>query len=154
MNSRNEKIGRRWFEDIWNKADNTTIEELVDQSYNPDWVQMDMSGPNLIKHEIKYFRSIFPNLTYHIIDLVSEKEKVWIRYEAEGTHLGNAWGFKPTNKEVKFEGISILYLNQKGKVIDQWGMFCFYDIFEKLGLVPPYWDLSKYFNQEEKEAKY
>jgi predicted ester cyclase len=153
MNNKNKEIGRRWFEDMWNKADNNVVEELVDKNYNPEWVQMDMTGPNLIKHEIKYFRSIFPDLKYQIIELVSQQRKVWIRYKAIGTHLGIAWGFKPTKKEIEFEGISILHINQEGKIVDQWGMFCFYDIFEKLGLVPPYWDLSKFFKQKENEEK-
>jgi hypothetical protein len=119
---------------MWSKPDYSIVEEIVDQNYHPDWVQMDMKGPDLLKHEIKYFRSIFPDLVYEIKDMVSEDEKIWIRYVGKGTHLGNAWGFA-------------LYISSEGKVIDQWGMFCFYDIFTDLGLVPPYWELSEHLKR-------
>ena len=51
-----------------------------------------------------------------------------------------------TNKTVEFEGATILYFNSKGKVIDRWGAFFFYDILEELGLGSPFWELhSQYY---------
>ena len=79
-----------------------------------------------------------------IREIKGEEDKVWIRYEATGTHLGKGWGFEPTDKKVRFEGATILYINSEGKIIDQWGAFCFYDILYELNLVPPFWELSKY----------
>lgn len=131
---------------MWNNPSDSLIEKLVAPSYNPEWVLMDKNGPELIKHEIKYFRSVFPDLKYRIVEINGEKDKVWIHYSATGTHLGKAWGFEPTNKQVTFEGASILYINEEGQVIDQWGAFCFYDIFTDLGLVPPFWELKNILN--------
>ena len=48
------------------------------------------------------------------------------------------------NTDVEFEGATILYFNSKGKVIDRWGAFCFYDILEEIGLVPPFWELHSH----------
>ncbi len=139
---RNEAIGRRWYE-MWSKPELNLADELVDMDYNPDWVHIDAVGPAQIKHEIKYFRSIFPNLEYEIVEINGQDDKVWIRYKGKGTQVGNAWGFEPTGKEVEFEGATILYINSEGKVTDRWGAFCFYDILTDLDLVPPIWDLSK-----------
>ncbi|MFW9964888.1 MAG: ester cyclase [Candidatus Sifarchaeia archaeon] len=141
-NERNEAIGRRWYE-MWSKPDLYLADELVDMDYNPDWVHIDAVGPAQIKHEIKYFRSIFPDLEYEIVEINGQDDKVWIRYKGKGTQVGNAWGFEPTGKEVEFEGATILYINSEGKVTDRWGAFCFYDILTDLDLVPPIWDLSK-----------
>ncbi len=140
---RNEGIGRRWFEEMWSKPDLDMADELVDSDYDPEWVHIDAVGPAQIKHEIRYFRSIFPDLKYEIVEISGQDEKVWIRYKGKGTQSGSAWGFEPTGKEVEFEGATILYINSKGKVIDRWGAFCFYDILADLELVPPLWDLSK-----------
>ncbi|MFX1536536.1 MAG: ester cyclase [Promethearchaeota archaeon] len=140
---RNEKIGRRWFEEMWGKPDLNLADELVDPNYSPDWIHIDAIGPAQVKHEIKYFRSVFPDLKYEIIEIKSEEEKVWIRYKGKGTHKGNAWGFEPTNNFVEFEGATILYINKEGKIIDRWGAFCFYDILVDLKLVPPLWELRK-----------
>ncbi len=140
---RNEVIGRRWFEEMWSKPDLDLADELVDKDYDPEWVHIDAVGPAQIKHEIKYFRSIFPDLKYEIVEISGQDDKVWIRYKGKGTQNGNAWGFEPTSKEVGFEGATILYINSKGKVIDRWGAFCFYDILADLELVPQLWELSK-----------
>ncbi|MFW9994379.1 MAG: ester cyclase [Candidatus Odinarchaeota archaeon] len=145
MKQRNEDIGRRWYEEMWSKPDPSAADEMVDENYAPDWVQIDTKGPAQIKHEIKYFRSVFPDLNYEIVEINAEENKVWIRYKGTGTHLGNAWGFAPTGKKVEFEGAEILYINPEGKITDRWGAFCLYDIFADLGLVPPFWELSKHF---------
>ncbi len=145
---RNESIGRRWFEEMWSKPDPEVADEIVDKDYDPEWVYIDAAGPAQVKHEIKYFRSIFPDLKYEVIETVGEEGKVWVRYKATGTHEGNAWGFEPTRKKVEFEGATILYISSEGKVIDRWGAFCFYEILMDLELVPPFWELSKLFKED------
>jgi predicted ester cyclase len=147
MKERNEKLGRLWFEEMWSKPDLNLADEIIDKSYNPNWVPIDKVGPAQIKHEIKSFRSVFPDLKYEIIEINGEKDKVWVRYKGKATHAGKAWGFNPTDKKVEFEGATILYINPEGKIVDQWGAFCFYDILHELNLVPPFWELSKHFNK-------
>ncbi|MFW9927526.1 MAG: ester cyclase [Candidatus Thorarchaeota archaeon] len=142
MKQRNESIGRRWFEEMWSKPDLDLADELVDDNYNPDWISIDKVGPDQVKHEIKYFRSVFPDLKYEIVDISADDDKVWIKYKGSGTHKGNAWGFEPTGKFVEFEGATILHINQEGKIVNRWGAFCFYDILVDLGLTPPLWELS------------
>ncbi len=142
---RNEAIGRRWYEEMWSKPDFDVADQIVDEDYAPSWVHIDATGPTQIKHEIRYFRSVFPDLRYEIIDISGQDDKVWIRYKGRGTQDGSAWGFEPTGKIVEFEGATILYINSEGKVIDRWGAFCFYDILTDLELVPPFWELSKKF---------
>lgn len=138
-----ERIGRRWFE-MWNNPDFNIADEIIDPNYNPSWTNIDAVGPAQVKREITYFRSVFPDLEYDIIELKAEEEKVWIHYRGRATHKGEGWGFKPTNKTVEFEGVSILYLNSVGKVIDQWDAFSFYDLFFELGLVPSLGELHEY----------
>ena len=141
-----EEIGYKWFEIMWSKPDLELANEIVDPQYNPSWIHIDAVGPAQVKHEIKYFRSLFPDLTYKIVDMIGLADKVWIRYKASATHQGRGWGFEATNKRVEFEGATILYINSKGKVYDRWGAFCFYDIFAELGTVPPFHELSKYLS--------
>ena len=140
---RNETIGRRWYEEMWSKPDLDVADEIVDKDYDPDWVHIDAVGPAQIKHEIKYFRSVFPDLKYEIVEMNGEEDKVWMRYKAKGTQKGNAWGFEATGKSVEFEGATILYINSEGKIVDRWGAFCFYDLLSDLGLVPPLLELSE-----------
>ena len=139
---RNETNARRWFLEMWSKPDLSMVDEIISDDYNPEWIQLESTGPEQIKHEIKYIRTVFPDLKYEIIDSISTKDRVWVRYKGTGTQKGDAWGFEPTGKSVEFEGAAILCFNSEGLVIDRWGVFCSYEVFMDLGLVPPYWELS------------
>lgn len=134
-------LARKWYEQMWSEPDFDLADEIIDPAYDPDWVHIDKVGPEQVKHEMRYFRSVFPDLKYQIVDAIAGEDRVWIRYEASGTQSGSAWGFPPTNKRVTFEGATILYIAPNGKVIDRWGAFCFYDILVDLGLTPPLWEL-------------
>jgi predicted ester cyclase len=145
-----ERVGKIWFEDMWSTPNLKVADEFVDDDYDPRWIHIDKKGAAQIKHEINYFRSVFPDLIYKVVEIKGEEDKVWVRYSAKGTHKGESWGFKPTNKLVEFEGATILYFNSKGKVIDRWGAFSFYDILEDLGLVPPFGELHKHLSKGKK----
>ena len=142
----NERIAHLWYEVMWSKPDPDIADEIVDPDYAPAWVHIDKKGPAQIQHEIKYFRSVFPDLKYEILETASLRDRVWIRYKAKGTQLGVAWGFPPTGKAVEFDGATILYI-RNGKVIDRWSAFSFYDILTDLGLVPPLWELKDRLTQ-------
>ena len=140
---RNSSIAKRWFGELWSEGRLEVADEFVDPGYAPDWIQIDAKGPEQVKHEVRYFRSVFPDLEYELIDFALGEDRVWARYKGTGTQMGNAWGFDPSGRSVEFEGVTILYISQEGKIIDRWGAFCFYDILTDLGLVPPFWELPE-----------
>ncbi|OLS27064.1 MAG: hypothetical protein HeimC3_05310 [Candidatus Heimdallarchaeota archaeon LC_3] len=142
-----EEVTNHWFSELWSKGNLDIAHTFIDPSYKPEWVQIDKSGPEQIIHEVKFFRSIFPYLNYKIMDLTIDGNKSWIKYEASGTQKGNAWGFEPSNKIIKFDGATILTFNDDGKIIDRWGAFCLYDILTELDLVPPFWEIHKMINK-------
>lgn len=142
MKERNLRIGRSWYEEMWNGPNFELAQKLVHPEYDPTWIYIPKSGPAQVVHEIKYFRSVFPDLEYQVEDIIATESEVWIRYRGKGTQKGNAWGFEPTDKPVEFEGVTILYIDPNGKIIDRWGSFCFYDILNELGLVPKLWELN------------
>jgi predicted ester cyclase len=137
----NQRIAHLWYEIMWSKPDPVIADEIVAPNYAPEWIHIDKKGPEQIKQEIKYFRSVFPDLKYEIVETAALVDRVWIRYKAKGTQQGSAWGFPPTGKMVEFSGATILYIKD-GKVMDRWGAFSFYDILTDLELVPPLWELK------------
>ena len=142
----NENIAHLWYEVMWSEPNPDLADQLVAPEYAPAWVHIDKKGAEQVKHEIKYFRSVFPDLKYEIVETASLPDRVWIRYKAKGTQLGSAWGFPPSGKSVEFDGATILYI-RNGKVIDRWSAFSFYDILTDLGLVPPLWELRNHIQQ-------
>jgi predicted ester cyclase len=144
-------IGRRWFGELWSEGKLEVADEIIAPDYAPEWVQIDATGPDQVKHEVRYFRSVFPDLVYEVVDIVSQGDAVWVRYHGSGTQHGAAWGFEPTNKKATFEGATILTINEEGKITDRWGAFCMYDILADLDLVPPFWELRQHFGSREQE---
>jgi hypothetical protein len=142
-----EHIAQLWYEVMWSKPDLDLADQLVDPNYAPEGIHIDKKGPAQVKHEIKYFRSVFPDLKYELVETAALSDRVWIRYKAKGTQLGSAWGFPPTGEAVEFDGATILYIKE-GKVIDRWGAFSFYDILTDLELVPPLWELKDHLGQK------
>jgi predicted ester cyclase len=141
----NERIANLWYAVMWSKPDPDLADEIIDPDYAPAWIQIDKKGPAQVKHEMKYFRSVFPDLKYEIVETTPLPDRVWIRYKAKATQLGPAWGFPATSKTVEYEGATILYIKDN-KVIDQWSAFSFYDMLTDLGLVPPLWELKEHLN--------
>lgn len=135
-------LASKWFLELWSEGKLSVADQIVAVDYAPSWVQIDKSGPDQVKYEVSYFRSIFPDLDYRIEDMAAFEDRVWIRYTASGTQLGTAWGFEATREEVTFDGATILYIDQDGKICDRWGAFCIYDILAELGLVPHFWEIS------------
>ena len=110
---RNIAIAKKWFIDMWSRGDVDLARQIVHPDYNPDWIHIPKKGPDQVIHEMKYFRSIFPDLEYEILDSTSDESKAWVRYRGNGTHKGVAWGFSPTQKKVSFEGMGILEINKE-----------------------------------------
>lgn len=143
IEARNVAVARRWFETLWSRANLQVADEIVDVDYAPDWIQIPKTGPEQVKHEILYFRSVSPDLVYEVVDAAAQGNQVWIRYRAQGTQRGEAWGFPASGKAATFEGVTIFTFTAEGQIIDRWGAFCFYDLLAELGLMPPFWELSE-----------
>ena len=145
MRQKNLETAGIWFRELWSHGNLDVADSIVDPDYAPEWVQIDATGPEQIKHEVRYFRGAFPDLEYEIIDILEREDSVWVRYRGTGTQQGPAWGFEPTGNQVTFEGATILAFNEDGRICDRWGAFCLYDILADLELVPPFWQLSERF---------
>lgn len=137
----NKRLAERWFLEMWSTPAPEVADQIISVDYAPAWVQIEAKGPAQVKHEIRYFRSVFPDLSYEIKDLAVQEDRVWVRYHGRGTQLGKAWGFEASGRRVEFEGATILFVNSDGLIHDRWGAFSFYDILADLELVPPLGEL-------------
>jgi SnoaL-like polyketide cyclase len=99
----NKRIAHLWYEVMWSKPDPDIADELVDPNYAPEWIHIDKKGPEQIKHEIKYFRSVFPDLKYEIVETAALPDRVWIRYKAKGTQQGPAWAFHQQERPLNLQ---------------------------------------------------
>ncbi|MBA2266827.1 MAG: ester cyclase [Nitrosopumilus sp.] len=74
-------------------------------------------GIESLKNFYQAFWSAFPGSQLSIEDIVKENNKIVSRYSISGNHKGTLMGIPPSNKDVKFGGITILQFNDDNKCI-------------------------------------
>ena len=132
----NVRIAERVWNEVWHKGDFSSFDELFD----PRFVRHDLDpaqgqGRKQNEEFIRRMRSAFPDLHYTIDDVIAKGDKVVTRYRFDGTHLGDALGFRATNKKVSYTGILIQRFAD-GRIVEQWTEANLLSLFRQLGLVP------------------
>ena len=133
----NMGVARRVWDEVWHKGDFSAIDELFD----PQFIRHDLDpaqgqGRKQNEEFIRRMRNAFPDLQFSIDDVIAKDDKVVTRYHFEGTHLGDALGFKATGKKVAYTGMLIQRF-ENGKIAEQWTEANLLNLFRQLGLVPP-----------------
>ena len=77
-------------------------------------------GPALVGLHLRAIRTTFPDFVLTTHEVVAEHDWVAVRVTAEGTHLGEWLGIKPSGKRIRLRGISLDRV-QAGLIVEHWG---------------------------------
>ena len=137
MNDSPSAILRKWFERVWNAGDESVIDEL----YAPSAVAhgqpaTPIPGPEGFKPLFRTFRSAFPNLRIEVTHAVSEGDLGVVHCEVTGTHTGDGLGVPPTNRSVRFTGMTMARVGG-GRIHEGWNAYDFLSMYQQLGIEPP-----------------
>ena len=111
----------RYFDEGTNKGNLDIVEEL----FAPDYKHHDPVNPDVIvgnqgvTRHIQSLRGAFPDLVFTIDDMVSEGDKVVIRWTANVTHTGDYFGIPPTGKSATITGMNTWQVVD-GKAVEGW----------------------------------
>jgi len=67
---------------------------------------------------VKIYFHAFPDLVHQIVELISFKDKVILRFIARGTHKGDLEGLPPTGNAMEVSSIEIFTIKD-GKIIEE-----------------------------------
>lgn len=87
------------------------------------------------KRIIGSFMGAFPDLQWHIDDIVAEGDKVVTRMTARATHTGFYMGLPPTGKQINCSVLGIARVDN-GKIVEHWGVTDELAMMSQLGLLP------------------
>lgn len=73
---------------------------------------------------------------FEIEDVITEGDRVMVRFVVSGTHNGPMLGVEPTGKRVRFSGI-VVYRIVDGKIVERWSESNTIGLYEQLGALPP-----------------
>jgi steroid delta-isomerase-like uncharacterized protein len=121
-------IAHEWFEQVWNKGD----ESAVDRLFAEDGIAhglvgadgQELQGPGNFKPFFQGFRGAFPDMQIVVEDTIVEGDKVVARCTVRGTHSGDGIGIAATQKPIAFTGICIMRIRD-GQIVEAWNNFDF-----------------------------
>jgi predicted ester cyclase len=98
----NRALIRRFIDEVWNKANLTVADEILDDSFSVKGAPYtDKAGE---KEFVQNHRRAYPDMTFKITSMVAENDLVTTQIHGVGTHKGLWMGIPPTNKTVNVNG--------------------------------------------------
>jgi len=95
---------------------------------SPEMIGRYVADRKLVEHIAECERA-FPGYELLIEDLVAEGDRVVVRGEFRGIHVGPFLGFQPSGKALS-AGLIIIYQIAAGKIVNHWMQF---DLFTLMG---------------------
>jgi steroid delta-isomerase-like uncharacterized protein len=96
-----------------------------------------LQGPKGYLMIIAMMRSGFPDIQWTIEDMITENDKVAVRFTMRGTHQGTFFGVPATDKTIVVQAMNF-YRLADDQIIEEFGQP------DMLGLLNPNWSSSNY----------
>ena len=113
------ELARRWFEEVWNDRRETAVDELMSARIEGYMEGGDVHTPGDFKNARRQLLDAFPDLRIKVEDTLEQGNKAAIRWSVTATHRGHGLQIPPTNREVKFRGITWMEF-QDGQLVRGW----------------------------------
>ena len=78
------------------------------------------TGPFAVEAHLRAIRTTFPDVTRRTHEVMAEGDWVAPRVTAEGTHVGEWLGIKPSGKHIAWRGINLDRVSG-GHLVEHWG---------------------------------
>jgi steroid delta-isomerase-like uncharacterized protein len=119
MSESNKELGKRWFEEVWNKRRRDAIGEMM----APDAVIQEsgeaVKGPEGFYPFFDRMQAAFSDIHVTVHDAIAEQDTVCLRWSCTMKHTGDGLGIPSTGKSIQITGISIMRI-AAGKLVAGW----------------------------------
>jgi steroid delta-isomerase-like uncharacterized protein len=137
-----ESMLRAWFDGLWNRGDESTIDRLLHADGvihglpTPDG--QPIRGPHNFRTFYQAFRSAFPNIAVDVQHVVAQGGKAVGYCRVTGTHRGAGLDFPATGNAIDIFGFAMCEVVDD-KVVESWNCFDFLAMYRQLGaeIAPP-----------------
>jgi len=128
----NKTLYRRIVEEVWNSCNLEVVDEFIDTNCIFHTFDKDLRGPKQFRQYAEELLTVFPDIHFTIEDLIAERDRVVSHWTATGTQKGEFMEIPATNKNVKFQGATILRM-VRGKVVELWAYWDRISVMKQLG---------------------
>jgi predicted ester cyclase len=102
------------------QGDMSVLDEVVAENFI-EHQQGLPQGREGLKEVIRDLRRAFPDLSYTVVQMVADGDKMWGHFRARGTNEGPFMGQDPTGKVMGIDAIDISRF-EDGKMVEHWGV--------------------------------
>ncbi len=134
MPAANETVLRRFVDEVVNRGEFGSLEELVHDDYVYRSPGEEIRGRDGLAALFGAYRGAFPDLRMEIDELVAAGDTTVMTFTLTGTHRGNLLGHAPTDRRFKIHGMIRSHFRE-GRITDEWEILDQLGLFEQLGLV-------------------
>lgn len=114
-------VDKIWLEGL-NQGDLSIADDYLTADFQNHGSHDDsLRGPEAFKLTIRKQRSGFSEISYEILDFLSQGDRACVRWIMRGKHTGEFLGVPPTGKTVEHHAILILRF-EGDKVAERWGI--------------------------------
>ena len=134
----NKALVRRWFDEVWNKRQEGTVEKLMAANAVAHGLgegDVDVRGPAQFKIFLRNMLGSFPDLHISVEDIVAEADKVMVRVLLEGTHQGGGLGIPATGRRIRVAGIVVVRITD-GQIAEGWNSWDQLGLLRQIGAIP------------------
>jgi len=133
MSDRNRNFSHRWFDEVWNKQNESHIDDFTHpeaRSFGFPCADTALSMEGF-KQAYREFNKTFSGIRVHVDEELIEGDNIACRWTASVTHTGEGLDFPATNKAVTFSGSSFMHLRD-GKILEAWNFYDFTSAIRQL----------------------
>jgi steroid delta-isomerase-like uncharacterized protein len=145
---KNKEIVTTIFQEALSKKNLDLFSQLISEKYEGPGGK---KGAAAFQVPIKEVIEAFPDAQWKIQEVIGEDNKVFIRWDWEGTQLNQFQEIRATGKKVASKGIAVIEL-EDGKVIKSNIMTDRFAFYQGLGVIPE--NLNALIKQADEEAVY
>ena len=119
MTDSDRDLGRRWFEEVWNKNRREAIGEMMAPRvvlHDGDAVTQ---GPDAFYQFFDRMSATFSEMHVKVEETIAESDKLCVRWSSTAKHTGGGLGIAPTGLAINVTGISILRVAD-GRFVEAW----------------------------------
>ena len=134
--ARNKELIRTFHRRLWAESDLDVLGEMVAPGAVVHWGDSDSSAATAIRADVERYFTAFTDVRTLIVELVSEADKVVLRWKTTGAHTGPYGRVPPTGRRVTMTGVDVYRLGG-GRIVEAWSMWDAPAAYQQLGLVDP-----------------
>jgi hypothetical protein len=135
MSETPDAVVRAWFEQVWNRLDESAIERLL----APDAVAHGLGpaplrGPAEFKPFFHLLKGALGSIRVDVERAVTQGDTCVAYCHVAARHAGDAFGAPATNRAVDFYGMTMARV-VGGRIVEGWNAFDFLRMYQQLGWV-------------------